>query len=77
MLVLSRKQLRSTTVEGSNDAYLVFKVMMVTLQGGGVRLGLEVNTDQPVHRCDVSDRSRANGPSGYPTESATRQTGAP
>ena len=77
MLVLSKKHLRSVAIEGPSGCHLMLNVMMVLLQGGGVRLGLEVNTDSLAHRCEVSDRSRASGPSSHPTGYATGQAGAP
>lgn len=77
MLVLSRKHLLSVAVGGSNDCRLMLNVTMVELQGGGVRLGLEVNTDVPVHRCGVSDQSRASALPSRPTGYAARQAGGP
>ena len=77
MLVVSRKQLRSVAVEGPNGCHLMLNVTMVELLGGGLRLGLEVNTDSLVYRCDMPDQSRASVPPGCPTGYATGQAGAP
>ncbi len=77
MLVSSRKQLRSVVIGDPNGCHLMLNVTMVELRGGGVRLGLEVNTDSPVHRGEISDRSRASGPSAYSAGCATGQAGAP
>jgi sRNA-binding carbon storage regulator CsrA len=63
MLVLTRKQLRSVAVAGPNGCELMLNVTVREIQGGSVRLSLEVNTDSPVYRREVSDGIRTSGPS--------------
>ncbi len=76
MLVLSRKHLRSVAVEGPNGYHLMLHVTMVELEGGSLRLGLEVNTDSPFLRCEASDRVRISSPSGRPRGPAAGMAGA-
>ena len=61
MLVLSRKQLESVVVGGSNGFDRMLKVTVLGIHGERVRLGFEVNKDFPVHRWEVWERIRANG----------------
>ncbi len=61
MLVLSRKQLESVVVGGSNGFDRMLKVTVLGIQGERVRLGFEVDRDVPVHRSEVWERIRANG----------------
>jgi sRNA-binding carbon storage regulator CsrA len=56
---------------------LILDVTMLEIQGGSVRLGLDVNTVSPVYRCEAGDRIRPGGLSGYPTGPAMGQAGAP
>lgn len=63
MLVLSRKQLRSVAVGGPNGCHLMLNVTVLEIQGGSVRLGLEVNI-------------RDSGQSGCPTDLPTTKAGA-
>jgi hypothetical protein len=76
MLVVLRKQVRSVVVGDSNGCHLMLNVTMVELQGGSARLSLEVHTDSPVHRCDVSDQSCVSGRPGCPTGLAIGKAGA-
>lgn len=48
MLVVSRKQLRSVAVGDPNGCHLMLNVTVLEIQGGSVRLGLEVNADAHV-----------------------------
>jgi sRNA-binding carbon storage regulator CsrA len=63
MLVLRRKQLRSVAIGGPNGCHLMLNVTVLAVQGGSLRLGLEVDTEPPGHRCEVRELSRAGGPS--------------
>lgn len=62
MLVLSRKQLESVVVGGSNSLERMLKATVLQIHGGSVRLGFEVNTDLSVQRWEVWQRIRASGP---------------
>ncbi len=75
MLVLTRKQLRSVAVGGPNGCHLMLSVTVREIQGGSLRLALEVNTDSPVHRCEARERIRASGQSDCPTGLAAEGAG--
>lgn len=77
MLVLSKKRLHCVAVGGPNGCGLMLNVTVVELQGGSVRLGLEVNTDVRAYRREVSDGMLASGRPGYPAGPAMGQGGAP
>jgi len=56
MLVLSRKCQESVVIGGSDCFQRLFKVTVLDVQGGKVRLGFEVDPDVPVHRSEVWER---------------------
>jgi carbon storage regulator len=68
MLVLSRKSNESVIVGGSDACQRIFKVTVLEVNGGRVKLGFECDSDVPVHRSEVYERmqdgSRSNGPEG-------------
>ena len=59
MLVLSRKSHESVVIGGSGGCERMFKVTVVSIDGGRVRLGFDVDADVPVHREEVWERIRA------------------
>jgi carbon storage regulator CsrA len=59
MLVLSRKRSESVVVGGSAGFERMFKVTVLQICGGMVRLGFEVDADVPVHRLEIWERFRA------------------
>jgi carbon storage regulator CsrA len=61
MLVLSRKSRESVVIGGADGFHRLFKVTVLEIGGGRVRLGFEVDSDVPVHRAEVWERIRANG----------------
>jgi carbon storage regulator CsrA len=61
MLILSRKCRESVVIGGADGFHRLFKVTVVEIAGGRVRLGFEVDADVPVHRAEVWERIRANG----------------
>ncbi len=68
MLVLSRKSNESVIVGGSEAGQRIFKVTVLEVNGGRVKLGFEVDADVPVHRFEVWERiridSQSNGSNG-------------
>jgi carbon storage regulator CsrA len=68
MLVLSRKSNESVIVGGSEACQRIFKVTVLEVNGGRVKLGFEVDTDVPVHRFEVWEQirngSESNGSAG-------------
>jgi carbon storage regulator CsrA len=62
MLVLTRKNLESVVVGGSDGSEHMLKVTVLEIGRGKVRLGFEANADIPVHRSEVWDRMRGTGP---------------
>ena len=50
MLVLSRREDESIVINGN------IKVVVASIQGGRVRLGIEAPQDVPVHRQEVKNR---------------------
>ena len=62
MLVLSRKNEESVIVGGHSRFEPMLKVTVLQVSGGKVKLGFQVPRDVPVHRWEVWERIRANGP---------------
>lgn len=62
MLVLSRKSQESVMVGGTDGFVPLLKVTVLEIKGRAVRLGFEVDAKVPVHRWEVWERIRANGP---------------
>jgi carbon storage regulator CsrA len=60
MLVLTRKNLESVVVGGSDGYESMLKVTVLEIGRGKVRLGFEAAAHGPVHRSEVWDRIRAN-----------------
>ena len=61
MLILSRKSQESVVIGGADGFQRLFKVTVLEIAGGRVRLGFEVDADVPVHRAEVWERIRAKG----------------
>jgi len=59
MLVLSRKCQESVVVGGAVGGEYGFKVTVVEVRAGRVRLGFDGDPDVPVHRWEVWERIRA------------------
>ena len=53
MLVLSRKQEESVVIRGSNHLEPMFKLTVLEIRGGEVKLGFEVHKNFLVHRWEV------------------------
>jgi carbon storage regulator len=62
MLVLSRKSREAVVVGGSVDSKPTLIVTVLEIRGGRVKLGFEVAKDVPIHRQEVWERIRENGP---------------
>jgi carbon storage regulator len=61
MLILSRRNFESVVIgDPAAHAEHLFKVTVVGIDGGRVRLGFEVPADIPVNRWEVWHRIRAN-----------------
>jgi carbon storage regulator CsrA len=58
---LSRKSRESVVIGGTDAFHRLFKVTVLEIAGGRVRLGFEVDPDVPVHRAEVWERILANG----------------
>jgi carbon storage regulator len=71
MLVLSRKSQEAVVVGGTGGFERLFKVTVLEIRGGKVRLGFEVDKEVPVHRWEVWERIRAGGQPDSPTRGAT------
>jgi carbon storage regulator CsrA len=56
MLVLSRKNQESVVVGAADGFHRLFKVKVLEIRGGNVKLGFEVDPDVPVHRAEVWER---------------------
>lgn len=56
MLVLSRKSRESVVIGAPDGLHRMFKVTVLEITGGRVRLGFEVDADVPVHRGEVWER---------------------
>jgi carbon storage regulator len=68
MLVLTRNNLESVIVGGSDGFDHMLKVTVLEIGHGKVRLGFEANADIPVHRSEVWERIQATGPPARPRE---------
>lgn len=62
MLVLTRKSQESVVIGGSTAFERIFKVTVLDIKSGRVRLGFEVDSDVPVHRWEVWERIRGSSP---------------
>jgi carbon storage regulator CsrA len=74
MLVLSRKNQESVFVGGPGGQQRLLKVTVLEIRRGYVRLGFEAQADIPVHRWEVWERIRSEGPPdgpGAPVEPAS------
>ncbi len=74
MLILSRKNRESVVIGGTDAFSRLFKVTVLDITGGRVRLGFEVDPDVPVHRAEVWERIQANGRDRLSEGSATSVT---
>ncbi|MBI2827071.1 MAG: carbon storage regulator [Planctomycetia bacterium] len=70
MLVLSRKSQESVVIGGDDSFQRLLKITVLTVGGGKVRLGFEVDANVPVHRLEVWERIQAEGRLGKPREDA-------
>lgn len=66
MLVLTRKSQESVMVGSADPFACMLKVTVLEICGGKVKLGFEAGTDILVHRWEIWERLRANGPSEGP-----------
>jgi carbon storage regulator CsrA len=60
MFVLSRGMEDSVIVDGFNSPKRMLKVTVLSIRGGKVKLGFEMNKDIPAHRAEVFERVRHN-----------------
>ena len=56
MLVLSRKSQESVVIGAPDGLHRMFRVTVLEITGGRVRLGFEVDAGVPVHRGEVWER---------------------
>ncbi len=68
MLVLSRKSRESVVIGGSDALHRLLKVTVLSITGGQVRLGFDVDRDIPVHRSEVWERINGNAQADGQTE---------
>ena len=68
MLVLSRKNLESVVVGGSDGFERMLKVTVLEIKNDRVRLGFEADACVPVHRWEVWERIRAGSLGGDQAE---------
>jgi carbon storage regulator CsrA len=61
VLVLTRKTQESVVVGGSAGIDPFLKVTVLTIRGGRVRLGFEVENNLSVHRWEVWEKLRSSG----------------
>jgi carbon storage regulator CsrA len=61
VLVLTRKSQESVVVGGSAGVDPFLKVTVLTIRGGRVRLGFEVENNLTVHRWEVWEKLRRSG----------------
>lgn len=71
MLVLSRKNQESVVIGGADGVQKKFKVTVLDIRGGRVRLGFDVDAGIPVHRGEIWERIHASELLGISTESST------
>jgi carbon storage regulator CsrA len=61
MLVLSRRNMESVVVGGSDGRFeRMLKVTVLEIKNGTVRLGFEADASVPVHRAEVWERIRGS-----------------
>lgn len=60
MLVLSRKRQESVVVGGADGFEHLLKITVLAINGGRVRLGLEIDPDIPIHRGEVWTKIHEN-----------------
>ena len=61
MLVLTRRSQEAVVIGGSVGFERLFKVIVLEVEGGHVKLGFEVDPEVPVHRLEVWERICASG----------------
>jgi carbon storage regulator CsrA len=61
MLVLTRRSQEAVVIGGSAGFERLFKVIVLEIERGNVKLGFEVDPEVPVHRLEVWERIRSNG----------------
>ena len=66
MLVLTRKSQEAVVIRGSAGFERLFKVIVLEVERGAVKLGFEIDSEVPVHRLEVWERIRGNGLSDRP-----------
>ena len=79
MLVLTRRCQESVVVGASDDFHRTLKVTVLEIPPGCVRLGFEADRNVPVHRGEVWERIRADGPkssAGSKTNENEQESGA-
>ena len=59
MLVLSRKDQQAVVIGGNDGFHRLFRVKVLEIRRGTVKLGFEVDPDVPVHRAEVWERIHA------------------
>jgi carbon storage regulator CsrA len=60
MLVLTRRSQEAVVIGGSVGFERLFKVIVLEVERGHVKLGFEVDPEVPVHRLEVWERIRAS-----------------
>jgi carbon storage regulator len=73
MLVLSRKNLESVVVLGSDDFELAVKVTVLEIKGNRVRLGFVAEDNVPIHRLEVWQKIRSGDRPAAHSEDSMRQ----
>ena len=73
MLVLTRKCQEVVVVSRADGFNVLFKVTVLGIENGRVRLGFEAAEDVPVHRLEVWERIRTNTELDGPTRNVERQ----
>jgi carbon storage regulator CsrA len=61
MVIMSRKNRESVVVGNQNGLERLFKVTVLEIHGGSVKLGFETCDDFPVHSWEAWERIRSNG----------------
>jgi carbon storage regulator CsrA len=61
MFVLSRKSRESVVVGGDDGIHRMFRVTVLGVSGGNVRLGFEVDPGVPVRHSEAWERIHGNG----------------
>ena len=65
MLVLTRKSHESVVVGRPSGIMNMFKITVLEIKAGSVRLGFEADKDCAIHRWEVWERIRARGPTAF------------